>query len=154
MFEVTCRCGRSTRVAAVQAGLEVRCDCGESVEVPCLSQLRQSALDAGRPIESAPQPRDWTQWWNGVAMLVTGEMIHGMSLILLTFAGATSPVAVALSLAGMVGGWMLGLVGMIAIGRGKGFALGLCLLLFFCVPFGRLLILFVPGKGSDAAADR
>ena len=84
-------------------------------------------------------------------MLVTGEAVTAMCLIFVTFADPISPGAAAFSFASMVGGWMLALVGMVAIGRGKGFAMGLCLLLFFCIPFGRLAIIFVPGKGSDPA---
>ena len=49
----------------------------------------------------------------------------------------------------IVVGYVLLFVGIFMIGLGKGFALWFCLLLFFCVPFGRLVILFVPGKGAD-----
>ena len=151
MYEVVCRCGRATRVTSVQAGLDIPCPCGESVEIPALSQLRQSALAAGRPIDPQPQRHNWTQWWRGVVMLVTGEAISLVSVLVSAAGASTSPVLVGLGFAGIAGGWLLALVGMVAIGRGKEFAMWLCLLLFFCVPFGRLAIIFVPGKGSDLA---
>jgi hypothetical protein len=147
MFEVVCGCGARIRVTAGQAGSEVSCRCGQSVPVPALSGLRQAAAAAGRPTRPPPLRESWTLWWWGVGLLAAGELIQVFAVAL---AGATGRQAAPVAVYAI--GAVLSGFGVFAIGLGKGVALWLCLLLFFCIPFGRFVIIFAPGKGADQAA--
>jgi hypothetical protein len=149
MFEVACECGNTIPVRAGQAGGTVACRCGRVVSVPALSQLRQAAAEAGRSTRPPPARHDWRAWWLGVGLAVTGELTQTTGFIL---AGTSSRESFTLGLIAfmaIVVGYVLLFVGIFVVGLGKGFAMWFCLLLFFCVPLGRLVILFFPGKGMD-----
>ena len=149
MFQVTCECGNTIPVQAGQAGGTVACRCGQAVVVPRLSLLRLAAAAEGRPTGPPPARHDWRVWWWGVGLAVAGELSQLAGFIALGSGTAGSPHVGLLAFMGIVNGYVLLFVGIFMIGLGKGFALWFCLLLFFCVSFGRLVILFVPGKGSD-----
>jgi hypothetical protein len=92
---------------------------------------------------------DWRAWWLGVGLAVAGELSQLAGFVLLGSSASQSYTLTFLAFVAIVVGYILVFVGIFMIGLGKGFALWFCLLLFFCVPFGRLVILFVPGKGAD-----
>ena len=146
MFEVTCPCGKTIPVRAGQAGGTVSCSCGQTVPVPLLSDLRRTAEAAGRATVLPPAKHDWQLWWRGVGLVIAGYTSQ-LAGLLLTIGdpSTTSGLAAVLFLVGYV----LALVGVFAVGLGKGFALWFCLLLYFCIPLGGLVILFFPGKGAD-----
>jgi hypothetical protein len=98
-----------------------------------------------------PTKHDWTAWWWGVGMVVAGELTWLVGLIAYASDVALSRTGAVFALAAMLVGYVLAVVGIFTVGLGKGYALWFCLLLFFCIPFGRLVILFFPGKGMDKA---
>ena len=149
MFEVPCECGTAIPVRAGQAGGTVVCRCGRTVPVPALSQLRQAAAATGRVDRPPPAKHDWTAWWWGVGLVLVGELTQMVGVIAYTGEPVLSPPAATLALVAILVGYILVVVGLFAVGLGKGYALWFCLLLLFCVPFGRLVILFFPGKGMD-----
>ena len=149
MFEVMCECGNSIPVRAGQAGGTVACRCGRQVSVPQLSHLRRAAEESGRSTKPRPAQHDWTAWWWGVGLVVVGELAQLAGLFAYGSGAVESQAAAFGAFAAIVIGYVLVLVGIFAVGLGKGFALWFCLLLFFCIPFGRLVILFIPGKGAD-----
>ena len=51
-FSISCPCGKTTSVTAVQAGSEVRCLCGKLNAVPSLSELRHGAGQARYNLET------------------------------------------------------------------------------------------------------
>lgn len=150
MFEVVCDCGNPISVSAGQAGGTVACRCGRAVPVPKYSELRRAARAAGRPTRPPPARHDWRVWWWGVTFAVTGELSQLTGFILAATSAGHSYLLGLIAFMAIVIGYVLLFVGIFMVGLGKGFALWFCLLLFFCVPFGRLVILFLPGKGADS----
>jgi hypothetical protein len=82
-------------------------------------------------------------------LAVTGELTQTTGFILAVTSGRESFTLGLIAFMAIVVGYVLLFVGIFMIGLGKGFAMWFCLLLFFCVPLGRLFILFFPGKGMD-----
>lgn len=148
MFEVTCPCGNAILVSAGQAGGTARCDCGQTVPVPLLSELRREARATGRLVKPRPMQHDWRMWWWGVGLVITGYAAQFVGFNVYLFAGTNQTVA---GLAGVtfMAGYLMSLVGIFAVGLGKGFEMWFCFLLYFIVPFGGLIMLFFPGKGAD-----
>jgi hypothetical protein len=150
MFEVICPCGKAIPVRAGQAGSTAACSCGQTVPVPLLSELRRAAAEAGRsPAPPPPLRHDWKVWWWGIALAVPGELLHLIGWVMMdTF--TTEPASHAYAAIAMIlVGFVMLFVGLIAVGVGKGYSVGLCLLLIFIIPCGRLALLALPGKGAD-----
>jgi hypothetical protein len=141
MFQVECGCGKAIPVQGGQAGSTIICKCGRPIRVPPLSQLRQAA--PAPPPEPAAGGRERAAWWWGVGLLAGGEVaqLSGWVIAGTAHGGTLGMVA----FMAIVVGYVAALVGLLLVGAGKGFALWFCLLLLFCLPFGRWVVLLVPG---------
>ena len=150
MLEVSCPCGKCIPVSAGQAGSSVECQCGREVPIPSLRQLRQSAESEGRSTRPIRVGVDWSLWWKGVVILIAGEVTSILGMVCIMGVGPwdtqfTRITGVLLCALGAIASF----IGVFAIARGKGFAMWFCFLLFFCLPFGRLVMIFIPGKSDD-----
>ncbi len=77
-YEVSCECGKTIPVEAMQAGATITCPCGKPVQVPKLSKLRRAAGQTPIPLNVVEQIRSLIrdgQLPDNVSCPITGKPV-------------------------------------------------------------------------------